>query len=142
MTENTELNTDNLKSKILAGKAIITVKNCETDNRFTFKIKIADKDQENSPFFVSVLNGSDNYHNYKYIGLVDSRTTKFKATRTSNPESQSFKVFNWFMNNIESLPEKVKVYHSNKCLRCGRRLTTPESILTGMGSVCAEQIGL
>ena len=34
------------------------------------------------------------------------------------------------------------VYHVGKCGKCGKKLTTPESILTGLGPTCSNKIGV
>jgi UDP-N-acetylglucosamine 2-epimerase len=38
----------------------------------------------------------------------------------------------------EAIPE-IEVFHMGACLRCGRALTTPESITRGLGPDCAER---
>jgi hypothetical protein len=35
---------------------------------------------------------------------------------------------------------ELAVYHEGRCGACGRRLTTPESISSGLGPVCAGRI--
>ena len=46
---------------IKAGKAVFTVENKDTGNRFTYKAK---KCEDKDIWFVSVLTGPDNYDNY------------------------------------------------------------------------------
>jgi hypothetical protein len=40
------------------------------------------------------------------------------------------------------LPNIVEVHHNGHCARCGRMLTVPESLYTGFGPDCAQQIGV
>jgi hypothetical protein len=42
---------------------------------------------------------------------------------------------------VESTLNKLLYYHQGKCGRCARKLTVPESIINGIGPVCAEKTG-
>lgn len=133
---------ENIGDFVKAGKAIFTIENEKTQNRFTFRVsKCEDKDDL---FFVSVLAGPDNTHDYSYIGAIFGNT--FKQTRGSkvSPEAQSFKVFSWFHRIVSdknaNLPESVHFYHEGKCGRCGRRLTVPSSVLSGFGPECIGKV--
>lgn len=130
------------KAFIKAGKALFTVKNNDTGKRFTFKVTVS---KNKKVHFVSVLNGSDNYSNYSYIGTImpDGNfkwTPKSKVTRSC----QSFKVFEWILHKVdnEKIPESVHIYHEGKCGRCGRRLTVPESVISGFGPECIHKVNL
>lgn len=127
----------NPKEFIKAGKAIFTIQNENTGNRFTYKVKQAKSDPV---WFVSILNGADNNSNYAYIGTIFN--TNFRWTQKSkvSQESTGFKSFAWFLRNVEALPENVKVHHEGRCGRCGRRLTVPESIKSGIGPECAKRV--
>jgi hypothetical protein len=130
-----------IKEFMTAGKALFTLKNEETGNRFTFKVS-KPKDENKNMFFVSVLNGPDNYSNYMYMGCIFDKT--FKLTRNSKvtQAAPSYRAFNRLWDMItgnHDLPEQVKVLHNGKCARCGRRLTVPESIESGFGPHCLEK---
>jgi hypothetical protein len=133
----TERKLSNITSFIKAGKAVFTLLNEETKNRFTYKVK---KHKKKSLYFVSVLTGSDNVSDYTYIGCIFGR--EFRTTKRSRvtEDATSFKVFSWFMKNIDKLPSQVKVYHENRCGRCGRALTVPESVQNGFGPECIKRI--
>ena len=90
-----------IKEFITAGKAIFTLKNEETGNRFTFKDS-KPKDENINMFFVSVLNGSDNYSNYLHAGTIFDKT--FKLTRKSKvgQAAPSFRAFKWLLDMINS----------------------------------------
>lgn len=141
MSDNT---IENPKDFVLAGKAIFTVQNEKTGNRFTYKVKQAEDAKK--VWFVSVLAGPDNGSNYNYIGTIFGNdfyvpTLDFRHTKKSTvkPEAQSFKVFAWMLKNSLVLPEFVKLHHEGFCGRCGRRLTVPESIKNGLGPECAKR---
>ena len=123
----------------LAGKSTITIRSMKTGVRFTFKIKKspADEAQPNKPacFWVKLMNGSDNENAYQYLGTIFADGT-FKVTAKSaiSPEAPSAQAFTWLSKNWESAV--VEVWHEGVCGHCGRKLTVPESIESGIGPVC------
>lgn len=122
-----------------AGKGIITLHNEETGNRFTFKFsKIDDKDIT----FVKLLTGSDNNHSYSYMGMLTDSGVKPTRNSKISSDAPSFKAFNWMVRNLNKLDKypQVKVYHEGVCGKCGRTLTTPESIKLGIGPECSKRI--
>ena len=133
-----------IKDMVFGGKATITVESRRSGKWFTYKIR---KSKTSSTYFVSVLNGPDNTRNYTYIGAIFN-TQVFKHTQNSKvlPSAVSFIAFDWFfrtmLNNDAKLNESLNVYHSGTCARCGRKLTTPESVLTGFGPECSALKGV
>ena len=128
------------KSFIKAGKAIFTLVNEETGNRFTYKVK---RLENKEIWFVSVLNGPDNYVNYKYLGTIFDKDFRSTSKSKIGKDSLSYKAFDWLnkmLNFDKELPENVKVLHEGRCGRCGRRLTVPESIESGFGPECITMI--
>jgi len=122
---------------VKAGKALFTVENSMTGNRFTFKVKRCDEPGKEL-YFVSVLSGPDNESAYRYIGAIfGSEFRRTKRSRVSQ-EAPSFKAFAWFNRNLANLPDFVNVYHHSHCGRCGRLLTVPESIEAGLGPECIK----
>jgi len=119
------------------------LESAKTGKWFTFRIRKSKKDDENSPFFVSVLSGPDNFANYSYIGVITSDKKTFKLTQKSKVSSDaiSYKAFNFFFVQLVNgkIHEDLRVYHSGKCGRCGRKLTTPESINRGLGPECMKK---
>jgi len=64
---------------------------------------------------------------------------------TIGPEAPSALGFSWLMKTIadpQALAEKAEFRHMGKCARCQHRLTTPESIDSGFGPVCAAALGV
>ncbi len=129
---------------VFAGKAIFTIRNKKTGNRFTFKVTVP-KDKKDNPtlWFVSVLTGPDNLHDYSYAGVVDRKGFRRTAKSKMSSEALSFKAFGWLhdmMVQNKELPEYVEFFHEGRCGRCGRRLTTPESVSAGFGPECINFI--
>ena len=131
------LTQEQAKQFCFAGKSTFTLKNENSGNRFTFKVT---RPNDNTPWFVSVLTGSDNESSFSFIGTVfgDQQFYHGKKSKISK-EAGSVKTFEWFAKMLFHgvLPPFIKVYHEGKCGRCGRKLTVPESIISGLGPKCA-----
>ena len=129
-------------SFILAGNARFTVVNRETGNRFTFRVR---QPKETTPHFVSVLSGPDNGSDYGFLGSVfgGKRYRHGRKSRISS-DATSDRVFRWLFERLVSdptaIPGNVEIWHEGRCGRCGRVLTVPASIATGIGPVCAGKI--
>jgi len=136
---NHELRGEAVKRFIVAGNAMFTIFNDDTNGRFTFRV-CRSKDNEHL-YFVSVLTGPSNTTDYTYMGVLVNGT--FKLTRGSkvSAEALSFRAFNWFarmLNAGRDFPVNFHFYHAGRCGRCGRTLTVPESIETGLGPECSK----
>lgn len=126
---------------IIGEKALYTVVNTYTGNRFTFKTRVGKKNK--NYLNIKVLTGSNNSSDYTLMGYINKNNWNFglsQFTRMTR-EAQSFQVFQWVYNHLRNntLPDFIKVYHYNRCCRCGHVLTTEESIKAGIGSVCNKQ---
>ena len=121
---------------IFAGKSLVTFLNTKTDNRFTFKVKQA---KNSNLFFVSVLTSPDIY---TYIGTTTNGVYKHGSKSNISKDAQSVKVFEYVVNKlkIDNLPDFVEVWHEGKCGKCGRTLTVPSSIATGIGPECMKSL--
>ena len=128
-----------------SGNALFTVSNPKGDH-YTFKIRQKkDKDGIPSPFFVSMLTGPDNWANYTYIGILNEFKFQMYTTAKSkmNMESIPVRVFNWALSITKNkltneMPEGYDIIHEGKCCRCGRLLTVPESVKSGIGPECVK----
>lgn len=142
---------------ILAGNATFTLVSKKTGERFTYKVRKAERKAGDikDMFFVNLMNGPDNENDFCYMGILTSPAgTKkyifddaliFKMTPKSavKPEAPSAKAFNWFYRAISErneLPATVEIWHTGRCGRCGRKLTVPSSVALGIGPDCAEKM--
>jgi hypothetical protein len=160
MTHSHLINHNSALPLLLAGKCTFTVKNSQNGNRFTFKInrpKTGDiknkNDRRNALRFISVMTGPDNETNYKYFGTIkilndidfdgnqDFEYTFSQKAKISK-ESQSVKVFEWFMHWLRrgKLPEFIEIWNSGNCCKCGRKLTDPLSIELSIGPECRKMM--
>jgi len=143
---------------LLGGRATITVLNTATGTRFTFKVRCKRDTVKNgravtSPYFVSVMTGSDNERSYSYFGYITSngQTYRHGGAKAKVPTNAGACIaWNWLWNllngrNNDGSPRSntladyptLEVWHEGTCCCCGRTLTVPSSIASGIGPVCA-----
>ena len=133
---STMKNPEDVRNYINAGKATVTLKSNKTGTHYTYKVKKKEKIS-----FVSLLTSPEEY---TYIGVLDGNgfrtTTKSKMTDESTP----VRAFKFFHQNITHnlIPDSLEIRHSGKCGCCGRELTTPDSVDTGLGPICRKKMGL
>jgi hypothetical protein len=141
---------------MLAGDATITFKNAKSGTHLTYRLQRselteAEIAQGKKPiYFVKLLTGSDNENDYTYIGIIAPdryknnalafRTTgKSKLTMDSKPCMVLARAFEFFVSG--KMPFGLEVWHEGRCGRCGRKLTTPESVERGFGPDCIQLMG-
>lgn len=138
---------------ILAGNAYFTVRSLKTGVRYTYRVNRADcsrcgkkdcKCWRFPTYFVALLTGPDNTGDYTYLGMI--RENLFRLTRGSKMQESStpVKAFRWVYERLtrRELPAQTEIWHEGRCGVCGRPLTVPESIESGIGPVCAEKGGM
>jgi hypothetical protein len=129
-----------VKKFTLAGKAFLTLVSKKTGSRFTYRVRNS-RDNPNVKF-VGVQTGSSNLH-YDYVGYLHGTTFKTSEKAKVSPTSIEFRAFQFFCDSVlnqEVLPSTLECLHSNKCGRCARPLTTPESIARGIGPECWNKV--
>jgi hypothetical protein len=128
---------------VFAGKAIFTLESRKTGAHYTYKVKKCEakpgeKDPGNLYFVSQMTAGSADEGQWSYLGIV--RDGKFTITKksTANADAPSVKAFAFFMA-LKELHPLLSVYHTGRCGKCGRTLTVPESINSGIGPECAKK---
>lgn len=131
-----------LKNFILAGNATFTALNPATGRRFTFKISSPKNANESNPVrFVSLLTGPDNQNDFEYLGTVfNGDTFRYGKKSRIGHAALSARAFGWLFPRIVAEAELggAEVHHEGRCGRCGRPLTVPESLETGLGPTCSK----
>lgn len=134
----------------IAGKAFLTLQSEKTGTHFTYRVKQAEgkNGKPAGVWFVGVLTGGDNSRSYSYAGVLREKGDDgivFQQTAKSkvSEDAPSVKAWQYFWKNVcnGTLPNLLTVRHENKCGRCGRKLTVPESIDNGIGPECANKLG-
>ena len=125
---------------IFGGNATFTIRSAKTGARFTYKIR---QPKIGNPFFASVLSGQNNETDFDYIGFIPAATRDvLVAGNKGKPDAPSFKALAWTVAQLATkarIPEHLEIFHEGRCCACGRKLTTPESILSGIGPECAKK---
>ena len=131
---------------MLAGNAHVTFQSAKTGTRFTYRVRVApdrEEGQGGPSHFVAVMTGPDNEGSYEYLGCI-YRGRAYAHGRKSRigDDAPSAVAFAWAWSRLVAgkMPPKLAIYHEGRCGACGRRLTTPESISTGLGPVCAGRL--
>lgn len=126
---------------LLAGRALFTVSNARGDH-FTYKVTSPRNahPKYGRSYFVSVKAAGEGWP-YKYIGILDPVKGTIKCTAKSNflPGTKEYDVANWATSaviNGKLIPDTHQIQHAGMCGKCGRTLTTPESIERGIGPEC------
>jgi hypothetical protein len=154
-------NPDDIFRYVMAGRATLTLVSRTSGLRFTYRVesKYVRPDENETPEqfaarqreafagarFVKVLTGPDNTRNYTYLGHINAQH-QFRSDKQSKvgEDAASFRAWAWFWDVLmRRLPklDQLEVWHNGRCSRCGRALTVPESVSSGLGPVCAEEIG-
>jgi len=125
---------------IFGGNATFTIRSAKTGTRYTYKIR---QKEIGKPFFASVLSGQNNETDFDYIGFIPAATRDvLVAGNKGKPDAPSFKALAWTVAQLATkarIPEHLEIFHEGRCCACGRKLTTPESILSGIGPECAKK---
>ena len=128
---------------LLAGRAVFTVST--PARHYTFRVTAKKASGKYPPaWFVSLLTGPDNEHSYTYLGMLGAKTGCVRLTNGSklSQDSEPVRVVRTAIEAAYGtgvLPDGWTVANAGKCGRCGRVLTTPESIARGLGEECARK---
>ncbi|MCK9417483.1 DUF6011 domain-containing protein [Candidatus Dojkabacteria bacterium] len=137
-----QLKTDYIRKFIIGGKANFTVKSLKTYDHLIFRIsKSKERDVK---YFVSV---DTHYGKFMCIGLLylskdGTNFTFVKSSKMADNDAKSIKVIKYLVDNYlnkNNPTSMLEFYHHGTCARCGRKLTTPQSIEIGIGPECLKR---
>lgn len=118
---------------VLAGNAVVTLQGKGT--RYTYRVLRNAKPGSKASHWVHVLNGPNNETDFRFVGGITEQGFYVSDKAPVREDAPSAQAFAWFWKHPEDT--RVTVLHAGRCGRCGRLLTTPESIRTGLGPTCA-----
>jgi len=143
---------------VWAGQAEFTVVSPKTGARYTYQVRAPRRSKDgtqrftreqsvDSPLrFVHVVDDGAHFLGTCYLqdgpdGGTQVRRYVHSQERSRLPaDDEAVKVAQWMLENLHRLPLGLEVWHLGRCARCGRKLSVPESLTSGIGPDCAEQM--
>ena len=124
-------------SKIFNGT--VTLINKETTTHTTIKIATVKKGNLKGKRIMSQLVGSDNENSYQGFAFINENDTihiwRSKATDKRRKIAEIVRSL-MLEGDASRYADKVEMKLSKRCMRCNRKLTTPQSIEDGIGPIC------
>ena len=116
----------------------ITIFNPETGNHRVVQVKTQKVDSKFAPGerIISLQTGSCNETAFKGFGFVkaDGRVIVWNKHRGT-----AFEKIGRIVENPAKWENRLEFKFAGKCRKCNRKLTTPKSIDSGIGPVCANK---
>ena len=108
----------------------------------TYRVRTMPKDSDFAPgkTVVDLLTGSDNVNNYTGVGFADSRGLYVWRKWFSQGDNLK-KEWSAIVGDQLGAGKRYAV-ESTRCYVCGRLLTQPESVASGIGPECAARGGI
>lgn len=141
------------KQFITAGSAIFTIelpadRPEECQPHYTFLVQhVEGKNGWTDTWFVKLLTGPGNASDYTYVGILDVDTGVVRTTKKSpyNDNTYCVRLLNRVLYHVWRdsdvfVEHGYALHHEGRCGRCGRTLTVPESVESGIGPVCARSV--
>lgn len=130
-----QISHDRAPDYILGGKAYVTFQNPQTGNRFTYKVI---KHKVDDIYFVHVLTNSDVY---MFLGTIINYGFRHSKKSKIDRDNKSVIVFDYVFHHLGmgTLNSSIEIFHDGRCGKCGRQLTDPLSVETGLGPYCRKK---
>ena len=130
---------DQIRTFLQGGKATFTLESMKTGTYYTFRAikKLPDM------IWISLLVAPDEY---EYLGpsYIYGNGMTYERTKKSPNNPKMHMVMEFFISRLSNNKDFEKNYlvfrHEGRCCVCNRPLTTPKSIDSGIGPVCAEKM--
>lgn len=145
MTKTYTKSPEILKPYLTAGNTTFTLYSAKLDKRYTYHI-LQDKKVKNR-YIVKLMYKSDNEdleESFKFLGLFYEDSMTLKVNSIGVYKQDAAQMLDYFLSIVDKRrewPTTCEFYPSRKCARCGRTLTTPESITRGIGPDCLKALG-
>ncbi len=152
-----------VRSAVEAGRVLIlTVRSLRSGSHLTYRLRPFKRGPSDRGAghleMVDVLTGPANTADYTFIGAIyfspRGSITVLTGARTENPngghgssisdDAPSAKTLRGLFERLargQGPAPAAEVWHDGTCARCGRPLTTPESLERGIGPICAQKGG-
>lgn len=120
----------------------VTLINNEKGSHITLQIKTVRKGDLKGKRIIARLKGRDNTRDYMGFGFVnnDDTISLWAKHRNARNAQIAYIVRSLFVEGDKSrFAKTVTMEVSKNCLRCNRKLTTPQSIADGIGPECIKK---
>ena len=155
------MNTNEIKAFSTQKQCVFTLVSTNTGDYYTYAISKGKMLEENARFIKTAQSdvgnsisieddvGSVRKKSGKYIGMmflqkIERNKPNIVRTKGSTANTnKSWTVLEWFLSALysdEGLGDKATFLHAGACARCGRELTTPQSLERGFGSTCWDKV--
>ena len=129
---------------LLAGRAIFTAEH--GGERRTYQVVRPEVQLPLLPYVVRLLAGPCNLRDYVNLAVLfpDRRVLRILDVASHPCDSAAVRLLQWSLRSVfdgVGPPAGSTIANSGHCGRCGRLLTVPESIRTGLGPECAARAG-
>jgi len=134
---------------------IFTIENEAGEHR-TIKIRTQKEDANFAPGerIASLLTGPENESDYQGFAFVKEDGFRVWKSKRGKNRISTFEWYARILELVDLTPDEMeeveisvklrdrtyKILIEKRCMVCNRRLTTPESIRTGIGPVCAGRV--
>lgn len=124
--------------------------NPDVKAHYTYRIRHKEANGNfDEAYFVSLMSGPDNHSDFSYLGKLNPETGAVALTRGSKFTEEAWPVrllrrslaVVWSGDQAKIEQAGFRLMHDGHCSVCGRKLTTPESLDSGIGPVCATKFG-
>jgi hypothetical protein len=146
MSKEIAIPSEFIRGFILGGKSEFVLTNTDTGNRFAYKVEKKKSDTDTAGRGAYFVKYQYQYGHFAYAGLLIQRgesvfTWNQGAKGQCSSDAQCILVLLWFLKqDPSSIPDNMQCLHMGKCGRCGRALTDPDSIRTGLGPECRKKV--
>jgi hypothetical protein len=120
------------KALALSGNALLTIESKASGRWFTYRVRA-----KGSGWYVYQLMGPDNHRDYLFIGTI-LHGCFFPSRKICLGLGAKGFAWAWRVSGTV-LDRQATLYHEGRCCRCGRLLTVPESIASGLGPECRKR---
>ena len=135
-----KLNTpQDVATYVQGGRGKITAVSLKSGQRITYKFRIPQNPRPGCPIFVMVKKEQA----FTFLGCIFKNPTgyTYRHGRKSPIHEKDITslAIKWILARAFAGKDlnNLEVYHEGTCCRCGRSLTDPQSITTGIGPVCS-----
>ena len=129
-----------IRNYIFGGRGVVTLKSPSgIHHSYVFKRPKNEDQFPDDVIFVYALHDNSKLF---YVGMVENN--QFRLTRSSRflPDTEIVRGARYIMKMAfyDNLDTPMELYHEGVCSICGRPLTNPKSIQTGIGPRCRRRL--